>query len=167
MTDTQRHDVEGDAVFVAQNPVATGRDVRTPQLPVDWQHLWFSVARHPWSALGVVPAHVGVNTLDAARHMVSAGAAYSAASVQLIDATLADPDSARDVIARIEQYRHDAQRCVVALPSPITAPAAISVARVAGAILLVVPLGLAEIRIARRTIDSIGREYFLGAVSMR
>lgn len=137
---------------------------RDAKLAVDWQHVWFAIARQQWSALAIVPAHDAVSSLATARRLVTAGQAYSATPVHLVDAASVDSASARLAIAEIEQHVKAGNKCVVVVASPITHPAAIAIARVAGAALLVVPLGETEIRVAQQTITCIGRELFVGAI---
>lgn len=139
--------------------------IRAAEVSVEWQHLWFALARRSWTALAIVPADTSFSARAAARRLVSAGEAYGATPVHLVDASSLDPKSAREAIAELERHTRAGSQCVVAVGSPITNPAAIAVARAAGAALLIVPLGVGEIRIARQTIDCIGREHFLGAIS--
>jgi hypothetical protein len=140
-------------------------EMRAVDMPVDWQHLWFAIARRSWSALAIVPAHPSLSSLATARRLVSVGQAYSQTRVHLVDASSSDAAATRMAIAEVERHAREGSQCVVAVASPITRPGAIAVVRAAGAALLLVPLGKTEIRVARQTIACIGREHFLGAIS--
>ena len=141
--------------------------IRTAELPVEWQHLWFAVARRSWRALAIVPAHPSLSSLNSARRLVLAGQSLGGTRLVLVDATSADPAAARTAVSEIDRHAQDGVQCVVAVASPITKPASIGVARAAGSALLLVPLGDTAISAARRTIECIGREHFLGAVATR
>ena len=141
--------------------------IRTAELPVEWQHLWFAIARRSWRALAIVPAHPSLSSVATARRLVGAGQSLTGARLVLVDATSADPAAGRIAIDELERHTRDGSQCIVAVGSPITKPASIGVVRAAGSALLVVPLGDTAIALARQTIECIGREHFLGAVSTR
>ena len=141
--------------------------IRTAELPVEWQHLWFAIARRRWRALAIVPAHPSLSSLATARRLVTAGQTLSGVRLALVDATSQDPAAGRMAVGELERHAQDGSQCIVAVSSPITKPASIGVVRAAGSALLVVPLGDTAIAFARQTIECIGREHFVGAVSTR
>ena len=141
--------------------------VRTAAPPVEWQHLWFAIARQSWTALAIVPAHPLLSSLNTARQLVAAGQALGGSRLVCVDATSPEPAAARLSVAEVERHVQAGSQCVVAVASPITKPASIGVVRAAGAAVLLVPLGDTAIATAQRTIECIGREHFLGAISTR
>ena len=148
-------------------PAARGRAAPAIDIPVEWQHLWFAVVQRPWTALAIVPAHPGIGASSSAQRLLAAGRAFSTTPIDFIDASGADPQHTREVIARLEEHTRHGHRCIVAVGSPLAQPAAIAVSRAAGAALLIVPLEVAQGKVARRTVDCIGREHFIGAVAAR
>lgn len=152
-----------------QSPIARGRGdaIGIPSIPVEWQHLWFSVVQKSWTSLALVPSHPRHSALDAALQLVNAAHVYGDAPLRLVDATAVVPTDVRDVIAQIEAETRAGTRHILAVDSPLRSPQAIALSRAVGAALLVVPLGAAGVRDTRRTVDSIGRSYFIGAISVR
>lgn len=136
-------------------------------ISVEWQHLWFAIARRHAGALAVVPGHPTATSLLAARALAAAGQVYGSAPVRFVDATAVSPQTAAATIAELERCAHEGTQCIVAVGSPLATPATIAVVRAVGAAVLVVPLGTGEVSAARRVVDAIGREHFVGAVASR
>lgn len=149
-----------------RGPLAGAGGVLTTDDSVDWQHVWLSVDQHAWKSLAVVPANPGLSSVETVRRLASAADFYSQTPVEIIDASVILPSAARDVTARIAAANRQGIRCLVAVGSPVTSPAAISLARAAGAALLVLPLGVASVRLTRQTVDAIGKEHFIGAITL-
>jgi hypothetical protein len=85
----------------------------------------------------------------------------------LIDATGAEPGAVGEILAGAGDAVARGAQVIIALDSPLTNPAAIPIARSADAALLTVRLGGSKITAARQTIESIGRECFIGTVALR
>ncbi len=130
------------------------------------QKLWLALQRQPWSTLVVVPAREGDSGLPAARAILEAGAPYpESGSLHLVDATAVEDASAPGLVR--EMKSHAAQgRTVVALGSPLSRPAGLRVALAADAALLSVTLGDTDFASAQRTLELVGRERFLGSVTL-
>ena len=133
----------------------------------DWSQLWFSIQRFSWTTLAVVPASPSETGLASASALVSAGRLYQQGAVHLIDATGAAPASVDLIIASMSGSRPQNSHLVIALDSPLSNPAAIPLARHAGVALLSVSLGAPSLDESRRTIDSIGRRFFVGSVALQ
>ena len=132
-----------------------------------WSQLWFSIQRFSWTTLAVVPASPTDTGLASASALVSAGRLYHQGAVHLIDATGAAPASVDLIIASMSGSRPQNSQLVIALDSPLANPASIPLARHAGVALLSVSLGSPTLEESRRTIDSIGRRFFVGSVAIR
>jgi len=132
-----------------------------------WAQLWFAMQRGTWSTLAVVPADPAMSALEAARALATAGHTYRAGAVKLINATRAEARDIRGIVAAAAEAASAGMQVVVAVASPLANPAAIAIARAVDAAVLVVPLGEATLATARRTVESIGREYFSGSVAVR
>lgn len=150
--------------------LSTNRGARpSPAANVDdaWAQLWFTLERHVWSTLAIVPADTGSNALDAARALVAAGQLYREGGVELLDATGATPEALDGILASIPELAAASKQVVIAVDSPLARPAAIAIARAADAALLTVPLGTSTRAAGQRTIEVIGREHFVGSVAVR
>jgi hypothetical protein len=138
----------------------------SPSSPAELQRLWVALQRQPWTTLVVVPAHPGDSGLPAARAILDAGAPYpEAGPLHLVDATAVEEDSAAGLVREMKA-RTSEGRAVVALGSPLTKPAGLRVAYAADAALLAVTLGDTDLASARRTVELVGHERFLGSVTL-
>ncbi len=160
----------GSALTVSARQTAMSRNaplVQDEKQQNDWSQLWFSIQRFSWTTLAVVPASPTETGLASASALVSAGRLYHQGSVHLIDATGAAPSSVDLIIASMSGMRPHNSQLVIALDSPLSNPAAIPLARHAGVALLSVSLGAPSLDESRRTIDSIGRRFFVGSVALQ
>ncbi len=152
-----------------QGRVVTGKTVTAPHAsaPDDWAQIWFAVQRYQWTTIAVIPASPRERGLAAAAALVAAGSQYSEGSVHLVDATGVAPHAVDLVLASISGSIAPGTRLVVALDNPITNPSSIPIARHAGTALLTVRLGDPSVEESARTLDVIGRQYFVGSVAVR
>lgn len=133
----------------------------------EWQQLWFSLLTRKWSSLAVVPSHPGISSLFVAQALCDVGKLHRQKPVHLVNAEgvhLVDAssfiDSLGDVAAR-------GDIALVAVDSPLENQAAIPISRSAEAALLVVPLGESTFRNAQRTVELLGRERFIGSITLK
>ena len=131
-----------------------------------WAQLWFSGQRYVWSTLVVVPADTIEGAAGAARSLAAAGRLYRDGPVEMLDATGAKPADIPAIISAAADAASHGAQVVIVVDSPLANPAAIAIARSADAALLAVPLGGARLSRARRTIDTVGRERFIGSVAI-
>jgi hypothetical protein len=132
-----------------------------------WAQLWFTLERHAWTTLAIVPVDEHASALGAARALVEAGQLYREGAVELLDATGTTPEMIEQVADATPERTLRGLKVVIAVGSPLVYPAAIAIARAADAALLAVPLGQATKAAGHRTIESIGREHFIGSIAMR
>lgn len=148
--------------------VATPHDSPTGGvLHDDWSQLWFAVKKFNWRTLAMVPASGEGRGVGAATALAAAGRLYQDGAVELIDASHADPMSVDRIIASIRAAVARKSQVIVALDSPITNPSTIPIARSLDVAVLAVQLGVPTMSSAKQTMNSIGRDYFIGSVSMR
>jgi hypothetical protein len=138
-----------------------------PRAADAWAQLWFSVERHPWSTIAVVPASPAEDSLSAARSLAGAGNTYREGGVALVDATRAQPSAIPGLVAAANEGVASGARVVIAVDSPLSNPAAIAIARAVDAALLAVPLGRSKIADARRTVETVGRDRFIGSIAIK
>lgn len=139
-----------------------------PDTRVDdaWAQLWFAIQRHTWTTLAVVPAAPTRGGRRAAIFLAMAGRRYHESSVEFVDGTRVDPDDIGSVIAEAAAAASGGAQVIVAVDSPLVNPASVPIVRAIGVALLVVPLGETTVSDARRTIESIGREQFIGSITV-
>ncbi len=136
--------------------------VRMPikAVPQDqFRDLWFATLRHEWSALVLVPAHEGASAVPVARLLAEIG------GVDLICAEGVTPGSSTRVTQGMLASATRG-RVIVALDPVVSNPAGLPVALAADAALLCVMLGKTEIASARRTVEMIGLDRFIGCVTL-
>ena len=128
-------------------------------LPDSFRDLWLATLRHEWSALVVVPAHAEDSAVNVARALAEIG------EVDFIDAEDVTPTSStrvtQDMLAQATRGR-----VVVALDPVVSNPAVLPIVLAADAALICITLGQTEIASARRTVELIGRERFIGCVTV-
>ncbi len=129
------------------------------------QQLWVAISEKPWTSLAVVPAVPGASAESVARALANVGGEYHGRPIELVDARGLRFDGARALVERVAgvSERH---ALVALLDSPLESQPALLVARAASAALLVVPVGVARLADARKTVDSVGRAGFIGAVTL-
>jgi hypothetical protein len=125
----------------------------------EFRDLWFAIVRQEWSALVLVPAHGGASAVPIAQLLSEIG------GVDLICAEGVTPaSSARVTQAMLASAARG--RLIVALDPIVSNPAGLPVALAADAALLCVILGETEIASARRTVEMIGLDRFIGCVTL-
>ena len=146
----------------------------TPLSPGDVRDLWLAMLRRGWKSLALVPASPAGVTLDLGRALCDLGAILRGRPVPLLSAVDLNLDSVSQFSdAMIRQAKKgaggsdDDQRVIVVLDSIITNPLGMAVALAADAVLLVIELGESGIESARRTVELIGTDRFIGCVTIR
>lgn len=134
--------------------------------PEDWPPVWFSFAQHAWNSLVLVPAEPGLSVLALGRALAVAARTYDERTLGLVEAERAAPSRVHNIIAELRNRSAVDQRTIVTVSSPIDDNSAIPIIRGCDAAVLVVPLGDTAIATARRTIALIGRNVFLGAITV-
>jgi len=150
-----------------------GRVPRESAAAPEMQELWFSLAHHPWSLLVLVPASEGGSTAAIATRLADVGRRLREVPVTfLIMADTIDyPTAGRIVKALGAATRQDASpedvpasKVVVAIPSVISEPLGLVVAKAADLVVLCIEKGKTALPSARRTIRLIGRERIAGSL---
>jgi hypothetical protein len=145
---------------------------------VKGQELWVAATRRDWSTLVVIPAQADGSALMIANILVEAGGALSGHPVELFFAEGADlrlsgtslVDSAHgEIEARplphsgLPAPRGRFERIIALEPLSLN-PKGIVVAQGAEAVLMVAQRNLTQIKDARRIVDLVGRDRFVGCV---
>jgi hypothetical protein len=161
---------------VGQRPKHRRRGTPHSTAEIQAQELWLSVTRREWQTLAVVSAHGGGAALSVASALAEAGTLLRGKSVELFIAEGADLSSSGEwswggrasrpvtlptggLPAAAEKFER-----VVALEPLTSNPRGVTIAQSAEAVLMVAEAGQTELRAARKAIEMIGRDRFLGCV---
>lgn len=131
-------------------------------------HLWSRLHRgRQLTSLVVVPAHPGGSGMAAARAIIEVGRLQRSAPMRLIDAEGLRLGGAAQVIREMNASVARGAMVVVVVDSVLANPVGLEVAMAARHALLSVTLGTTDLASARRTLEMVGRERFVGSVTLR
>jgi hypothetical protein len=132
------------------------------------QLLWLATQQRAWRSLAVVGADQSVETIEVAnmfaklawwyRGQPSSVADFRDLTLRLVDHQL------RDVALQLES---DPVTIVIALRSIFENPTVAPVASAVDAAILCIRMGVTKMSSARRTVETIGRERFIGTIVVR
>lgn len=158
----------GTAIQRVENRVSGGRSPRR-----EIQELWFALAHRSWSLLAVVPAGAGASAAAVAISLADVGRRLREAPVTflIMAETIDYPTAGRIVRTLGAGGRSDekpeagpAAKLVIAIPSVVSEPLGLVVAKAADAVVLCVEKGRTTMPEARRTIELIGRDRIAGCL---
>ena len=131
-------------------------------------HLWAMLnQRQSWSSLVLVPSHEGGSAMDAARAILEVASRQEQGTLHFLDAEGLELGVARHVVGEMRAYVEQGDRVIVLLDSIISNPVGLEVALAADRALLCVTLGSSDYTSARRTLELIGKERFVGSVTLQ
>jgi len=133
----------------------------------EWQELWFTTLSRPWSSLVIVPASAKVSGLMVASALADVGKLHRGRPVNLINAEAVELVEASGLIEAMQAQTARGDQVIVCVGSLFDNQAAIPVARAADAALLCVSLGDSDFSAARKTLNLIGPDRFIGAVNLK
>jgi hypothetical protein len=116
------------------------------------------------SSLAIVPAHPGGSAVPVARAIARAAWIQGITGVRVIEAEGLRPGKAADVVRDMNAALGESGMVVVAVDSVLSNPVSLEVAVAAREVVLCVALGSTDLASARRTIDLVGRERFVGSI---
>ena len=138
-----------------------------------FQELWFALQRNAWASLVVVPADEGSSAAWVAQSVAAVGAGLHDPPVTAVVAEELDFNSAARLAANLSSAGGGGPRgavrtgqVIVAIGPVVAQPLAIAVARAADAVILCVEMGKTRIASARRTIELIGADRFVGCLML-
>lgn len=139
---------------------------------LEFQGLWFSLARKPWRSLVVVPGDEHGSAAYVATALAAVGRQLRSSPVTfLVMAGPLDYASAGKIVGSMTRPATEGEepstaegRVIVAIPSVLTEPLGIAVTEAADAVVLCIAKGKSRIPSVELTLDRIGRERVVGCV---
>lgn len=161
-------EAEGTVATVAAE-TAQPQHAPTPSVPSSTLlQLWAMLnQRHRWSSLVVVPSHAGGSGLQAAQAILEVASRQSSRPLHFLDAEGLELGASQHVVSEMQAYVEQGDRVVVLIDSVVANPLGLEIALAAEKALLSVTLGSSDYTSARRTLDLIGKERFLGSVTLQ
>ena len=156
------------AAEAAPEVVETPRPLAPPPPSGALVQLWAMLnQRNRWSSLVVVPAHEGGSGLQAVQSILEVAHRQTGTPLHFLDAEGLELGAAQYVISEMQAYVEQGDRVVVLIDSVVSNPLGLEVAMAADRALLCVSLGTSNYSSARRTLDLIGKERFVGSVTLQ
>jgi hypothetical protein len=150
----------------SETALAIRESSNEPWRDVDWQKLWLLLKARPWTSIAIVPAGPGAPpdfTLTIAATLARIGVLHLGTPIHVADAT-------NIPLARLEQFTDEIERLnregdlvLLALPTVDASPVAVSLAQKASFSLLCIMLEVMSSSDAKRTVERVGRNSFLGS----
>lgn len=151
-----------------------GEEVLHPIQPPgkECQQLWFMLAKRRWTSLALVPADAGGSTAALAASLAEVGRQLRDGAVTALQLPRLDYITASGIAGAIASAgRGDGVpenlQVIVAIPPVLEDPLGVAIAHAADAAVLCVEVGKTRIGSARRTIELVGRERFVGSILLR
>lgn len=159
--------VEAESTVAAET--AQPQYAPTPSVPSSTLlQLWALLnQRHRWSSLVVVPSHAGGSGLQAVQAILEVASRQSSTPLHFLDAEGLELGASQHVVSEMQAYVEQGDRVVVLIDSVVANPLGLEIALAAEKALLSVTLGTSDYTSARRTLDLIGKERFLGSVTLQ
>jgi len=157
-----------------ETPAAAGdakseaKAASSPQKSQELLALWTVLTRtRPWRSLALCPVEKGSSALNTAKAITEAANQMRSTPVQILNAEGVEP---REVEQRIRELRNLVERneiVMLVLDPVISNPAAIPLAAAADAAVLCVPLMRTGFAPARKTVELVGKDRFLGTITLK
>jgi hypothetical protein len=152
----------------ALKSVADVVEPRSEGLPSgELQQLWFATIRREWASLVIIPADANASSAPIAQALAEVAQLHRGDSVRLFSARGAQLGASARLIMDMTTHTTSGGLAIVALDPVVTNQAGIPLALSADAALLVVQMGASTLDAARRTIELVGKDRFVGCVTTR
>lgn len=143
-----------------------------PWRNADWQRLWLAsqLPGRPWRSLALVPAGPGTVrelTLQVAVGLAHTGMTHLSIPIHVADATRVTLQQLVPFLDEVRAYTEDAGMILVALPPVDESVTSVSLAQAADCALLCVQLGHMSTSDAKKTVERIGHQRFIGSAVFR
>jgi hypothetical protein len=132
----------------------------------DWQKLWLSVMKRPWSSLALVPASAGAPAdfmLSVAINLARIGLLHLGIPIQVADGTQIPLSRLAQFQAEVARLKNDKELLLIALAPVNDNPITVPLAQDADAAVLCIVLDSMSFSQAKKTIDRVGAPRFIGS----
>jgi hypothetical protein len=132
----------------------------------EWQRLWLALQSRPWVSLALIPADEGAPddfTLLVAVILSRTGMVHLGSPIQVGDATQVPLSQLSPFLQQVTDYTRNGERIILALPPASKSPVTKSIVQASDATLLCVLLEKMSFFQARKTVDQMGANNFLGS----
>ncbi len=144
-----------------------GDQVKGPIGPgSEWETLWFSTRRTPWSSLAIVPNDEAVNVERVAEALAATGRLLGERPVSLLNGGGVNLSEVQPFIDALAEKTARGEWVIVTVDPILQNPSSIPIARATSHALLVVKLGESLLPTAKNAIKAIGRERLIGSIAL-
>lgn len=138
-----------------------------PAVSRELQQLWFAVQQRPWSSLTVIAVEPGKSARFIAEGLAEIGTAHRGVEVKVINAEGVSLTASSRLAVTLSTHVASGGLAIAVLDSLLQNQAGIPLALAADATLLAVHLGSVTSSEVRRTLELVGKDRVLGAVTVR
>jgi hypothetical protein len=136
-------------------------------LTARWAPIWFNALRYSWSTLALVPAEPGLSALTVGDALSAVGKLHRQSPVPLLSAQGLRLAETRAFTESMGNAVREHGLALTVVDSPLQSESSIAIVAAADAAILCVRLGAVRFASARRTLDLVGRDRFLGSIVLR
>jgi hypothetical protein len=130
----------------------------------EWQRIWVMLRQRDWTSLAIVPSHQGVDISKVAESLARTGRIEAERPIDVITGVDVQLGDANQIIDSIGARAAQGHLVLVPVDPIADNPSAITIVRATSAALLVVRMGESLIASAEDTIDTVGRDRFVGSI---
>jgi hypothetical protein len=141
-----------------------------PWRQIDWQKFWLTLRAREWKSLALVPAGKGAPldfSLTIAVLLARTGMMHLGVPIRVADATQVPLTQMMQLVEEVNSSVAAGDLVLIALATTTESPITVSLAQLADAALLCVMLERMASADAKRTVQSIGTQKFLGSAVFR
>lgn len=128
--------------------------------------VWFTLVQHSWTSLVLVPGDRNGSAVALAWALAEFGRPYQTDPIYVLNAERMGPSDIPLVVDTLRDGITLGGRVLVAVSSPLSHHSTVPVTRAADAAVLLVRLGVTELKCARHTVASIGSSCFVGSITV-
>lgn len=142
---------------------------RAHRNPSEWHQLWLAVQTRRWSSLLMIPATGGLgdSLLSVAKALGEIGTEHLKQPIKVLDHRKVTLGQVESCIGALNNALAAGRRVLVVIDSIAENPAGVRFASTTDAAILCFALGRSSAAAAKKTIEAVGKERFLGSLALR
>jgi hypothetical protein len=147
-------------------PLAVREIPKEPWRDADWQKLWLLLKGRQWTSIAIVPAGAGAPpdfTLTIAVTLARIGILHLGTPIHVADATNIPLVHLEQFTDEVDRLNREGDLVLIALPTVDESPVTVSLAQKATFSVLCILLEVMSSAEAKRTVERVGRSFFLGS----